>query len=80
MQLGMVQKCTTEHSYSLPGPTIECSSQDSAQKQVWFNLADDRGKALQLPTGLASFLEQLEDATNEWSNAQHVPAPSSKSP
>ena len=37
--------------------------------------ADDLGDALQLPANFASFLEWPEDATDEWSNAQHLPVP-----
>ena len=74
VQLGIVPISTTGHLGSLPRSTLKCLPLGPAPKQVCFDLPDDLGNTPQLPADFASFFR--EDATNKWSNAQHLPTSS----
>ena len=56
----------------------ECPPLVLAQKQVWFDLANDLGDALSLPTDLINFLG--EDITDDWIDAPHPTAPLTADP
>ena len=66
---------TTGHSHSPQESMVKCPCRTPKWKQVWFDLADDLGDALQLPNDLAGFLEWPEDAINEWHDAQSPSTP-----
>ena len=61
--LGTTPTSTAGHLGSLLRSTLMCLPPDPAQRQVSFNLPDDLGNTLQLPTDMVSFLG--EDATDE---------------
>ena len=73
---------TTRHSPSPQESLHECLPRSLIQRQVWLDLPNlgDLGDALQLPTDLASFLKQSEDAINEGGDAQHPHAPLATGP
>ena len=62
--------------HSLPGSTTECLPQGHTRKQVCFDLTEDLGSALLLPTDLAHF---LGDTTDKHVDTPHPPAPSAMS-